>query len=112
MGRGLGERQRNILQHLEDNGGAAFVSDLCTDPDDQNERKYVLTALKGLERRGLVHTERRGNPDRTPVEYPGAVNGFSGVEVYTIYREANETFARLADVDRLSQEWFDRLYGL
>ena len=55
MGRGLGERQRRVLDHLASCGGQwEPLYRLADDPDDPNEMAKARSAVRGLERRGLV----------------------------------------------------------
>jgi hypothetical protein len=55
MGRGLGERQRRVLEHLAGCGEQwEPLYRLADDPDDPNEMAKARSAVRGLERRGLV----------------------------------------------------------
>jgi hypothetical protein len=58
MGRGLGERQRELLGRLRQFEKTYWVPlhKLVDDPDDHNEMAKVRSAARGLERRGLVQT--------------------------------------------------------
>ena len=65
MGRGLGDRQRAILARLEENPGEAIpLHELADDPDDVNEMAKARSAVRGLQRRGLVVAWRDSDPDR------------------------------------------------
>jgi hypothetical protein len=65
MGRGLGERQRQILDHLgRDPGAWVPLWHLADDPDDPNEMAKARSAVRGLEGHGLVNTARMSDPDR------------------------------------------------
>lgn len=62
MGRGLGERQRQLLAQLSDEWTPLW--ELADDPDDPNEMAKARSAVRGLKRRGLVRTIRMGDPER------------------------------------------------
>lgn len=89
MGRGLGERQRQILDQLGQHAGYWVpLHELADDPDDRNEMAKARAAVRSLERRGLVDTERMADPRRRIettsiyVELTGSLEG--GLEdIYT-----------------------------
>jgi hypothetical protein len=57
MGRGLGERQRQLLERLRQHDGYWVpLHKLADDADDPNEMAAARSAARGLERRGLVRT--------------------------------------------------------
>lgn len=95
MGRGLGPRQLAIIERLTEVGHSLFVSDFMKDPEDQAERRLVLSAIRGLKRRDLVDTFRTGNPDRISYEYRASVklddnqNAIKAM-IYDVDREINE----------------------
>lgn len=64
MGRGLGDRQRQILDQLKEADGWVPLHELADDPDDSNEMAKARSAVRGLERRDLVETMRDTDPDR------------------------------------------------
>jgi len=63
MGRGLGERQRQVLDQLA-NGVWTPLWELAEDPDDINEMAKTRSTVRGLERRELVRTMRDADPTR------------------------------------------------
>ena len=66
MGRGLGERQREVLDRLaaEPPGEWVPLHRLVDDPGDSTELARCRSAVHGLERRGLVVTSRMADPNR------------------------------------------------
>jgi hypothetical protein len=76
MGRGLGERQRAILEHLTDEWQPLWQ--LAADPDDANEMNKARSAVRGLERRGLVRTCQMSDPDRLVDTRTITAIGFNG----------------------------------
>lgn len=66
MGRGLGERQREVLDRLAaaPPGEMVPLHRLVDDPGDSVTLARARSAVHGLERRGLVITTRTTDPDR------------------------------------------------
>jgi hypothetical protein len=62
VSRGLGERQRQLLARLDDEWIPLWQ--LAGDPDDANEMAKARSAVRGLERRGMVVTCRMSDPAR------------------------------------------------
>jgi hypothetical protein len=68
MGRGLGERQREVLERLrelsDEYGGWVPLHRLADDPDDTDAMMRARSAVRGLAARGLVRTMRMTDEDR------------------------------------------------
>jgi hypothetical protein len=64
MGRGLGQRQRKILDRLREADDDLPLWKLADNPDEPNEMAKARSAVRGLERRGLVDTWQDHDPRR------------------------------------------------
>jgi hypothetical protein len=69
MGRGLGERQRQLLDRLRQHEDYWVpLHKLADDPDDPNEMAKARSAARGLERRGMVRTITRYTDEERRVD--------------------------------------------
>jgi Asp-tRNA(Asn)/Glu-tRNA(Gln) amidotransferase A subunit family amidase len=97
-----GRCQRQILAALEVAGHALPIHEFADLEEDatywhiENELAKVRSAVRGLERRGLVHTFRDSDPGRQVKTRIGSGNYLDGYQPYETTRAWSGTWVALA----------------
>ena len=109
MGRGVGERGRELLARLEEAGGWWTPLYQLADDQDVNEMNKTRAAVHRLEQRGLVVTMRNADPERridtTVIVGSEAAGGSMSYEPEPATRAWFGMWVRLTG---LKDPWYDR----